>query len=242
MIVKQIDEESPSVLLCRQEAGVKCGKEILQMNLLYDWGATASMITHRAAVRAKVLPVPRKEQEGAELNGTKSRSGCTYEVPMVDHAGQIKLIHAAGVDKIAWLEEGNLPPKLKSMFPELAGKTTTLRQKKGEVDILMGLDNSRWLPHQANNKGKSPGNFRLMKSKFGGRYMIMGSDAGMRKPKKIKRPAREALERVRRGWVELTLLLMAASSGEAQEICGAESGGGSRSKGRLRRTRIPSRI
>jgi hypothetical protein len=144
---------------------------------------------------------------------------------MVDHAGQIKLIHAAGVDKIAWLEEGNLPPKLESMFPELAGKTTTLRQKKREVDILMGLDNSRWLPHQANNEGKSPGNFRLMKSKFGERYMIMGSDAGMRKPEKIKRPARDALERVRRRWVALTLLLTAASSGEAQEICGAESGG-----------------
>ncbi len=118
MIVKQMDEESPSVLLCRQEAGVKCWEEILQMNVLYNWGATASMITHRAAGRAKLLPVPCKEQEMAGLNGTKSRSGCTYEVPMVDHAGQIKLIHAAGVDKIAWLEEGNLPPKLKSMFPE----------------------------------------------------------------------------------------------------------------------------
>jgi hypothetical protein len=93
------------------------------------------------------------------------------------------------------------------------------------VDILMGLDNSRWLPHQANNEGKPPSNFRLMKSKFGGRYMIMGSDTGMRRPKKIERPAREALERVRRGWVALTLLLIAASSGEAQEICGAESGG-----------------
>jgi hypothetical protein len=204
---------------------VKCGEEILQMNVLYDWGATASMITHRAAVRAKLLPVPRKEQEVAGLNGTKSRSGCTYEVPMMDHAGQIKLIHAAGVDKIAWLEEGNLPPKLKSMFPELAGKTTILRQKKGEVDILMGLDNSRWLPRQVNDEGKPPSNFRLMKSKFVGRYMIMGSDAGMRRPKKIERPARDALQRIRRGWVALTLLLMAASSREAQEICGAEGKG-----------------
>jgi hypothetical protein len=144
---------------------------------------------------------------------------------MVDHAGRIKLIHAAGVDKIAWLEEGNLPPKLKSMFPELSRKTITLKQKKGEVDILMGLDNSRWLPHQANNEGKSPGNFRLMKSKFGGRYMIMGLDAEMHKPKKIRQPAYDALERVRRGWVALTLLLMATSSGEAQEICGEGSGG-----------------
>jgi hypothetical protein len=56
---------------------------------------------------------------------------------MMDHFGQVKLIHAAGVDKIAWLEEGNLPPKLETMFPELAGKTAILRQKEGEMDILM---------------------------------------------------------------------------------------------------------
>jgi hypothetical protein len=189
MIVKRMDDKSPNVLLCRQEAGVKCGGEITQMNVLYDWGATASMITHQAAARAKLIPVPRKEQEVAGLNGTKSRSGCTYEISMVDHAGQVKLIHAAGVDKIAWLEEGNLPPKLETMFPELAGKMTILRQKEGEVDILMGLDNSRWLPRQADNEGKSSGNFRLMKSKFGGRYMIMGSDAEMRKLEKIESPA-----------------------------------------------------
>jgi hypothetical protein len=106
---------------------MKCGEEITQMNVLYDWGATASMITHQAAARAKLIPMPCKEQEVVGLNGTKSRSECTYEIPMVDHASQIKLIHAAGVDEIAWLEEGNLPTKLESMFPELTGKTTTLR-------------------------------------------------------------------------------------------------------------------
>jgi hypothetical protein len=208
MIVKRMDDESPNVLLCRQEAGVKCGREITQMNVLYDWGATASMITHRAAARANLIPMPRKEQEVAGLNGMKSRSGCTYEMSMVDHSDQVKLIHAAGVDKIAWLEEGNLPPKLDMMFPELAGKTTILRQKEGEVDILMGLDNSRRLPRQANDENKSPGNFRLMKSKFGKHYMIMGLDAEMRKLEQIESPARDALERVRKGGVALTLWLV----------------------------------
>jgi hypothetical protein len=37
MIVRWMDDESPNVLLCRQEAGVKCGREITQMNVLYDW-------------------------------------------------------------------------------------------------------------------------------------------------------------------------------------------------------------
>jgi hypothetical protein len=208
MIVKRMDNEAPNVLLCRQEVGVKRGREVIQMNVLYDWGATASMITHQAAARASLAPMPRKEQEVSGLNGAKSKSGCTYEVPMMDHLGQVKLIHAAGVDKIAWLEEGNLPPKLDTVFPEMAGKTAILRQKEGEMDILMGLDNSRWLPRQANNEDESPGNFRLMKSQFGKRYMIMGSDAGVREPEPIESPIRNTLEEVRKGGIAFAVWLM----------------------------------
>jgi hypothetical protein len=120
----------------------------------------------------------------------------------------------------------NIPPKLKAMFPELAGKTTTLMQKKGEVDILMGLDNSKWLPHQANNKDRPPGNVRLVKSRFSEGYMIMGSGPGTRKPKKTKHPVHTTLEGFKKGWVTLILLLIAASRGEAQEVCGTGNGGG----------------
>jgi hypothetical protein len=208
MIVKRMDNESPNVLLCRQEAGVKRGREVIKVNVLYDWGATASMITHQAAARASLVPMPRKEQEVSGLNGTKSISGCTYEVPMMDHMGQVKLIHAAGVDKIAWLEEANLPPKLDMMFPELAGKTTILRQKEGEMDILMGLDNSRWLPRQANKEDESPGNFRLMKSQFGKRYMIMGSGEEIREPEPIENPICDTLKGVRKGGMAFAMWLM----------------------------------
>jgi hypothetical protein len=208
MIVKRMDNESPNVLLCRQEAGVKRGREVIQMNVLYDWGATASMITHQAAARASLAPMPRKEQEVSGLNGAMATSGCTYEVPMMDHMGQVKLIHAAGVDKIAWLEEGNLPPKLDTMFPELAGKTAILRQKEGEMDILMGLDKSRWLPRQANKENESPSNFRLMKSQFGERYMIMGSDVGVREPEPIESPIRNTLEEMRKGGIAFAVWLM----------------------------------
>jgi hypothetical protein len=208
MIVKRMDNESPNVLLCRQEAGMKRGREVIKVNVLYDWGATASMITHQAAAKASLVPMPRKEKEVSGLNGTKSISGCTYEIPMVDHMGQVKLIHAAGVDKIAWLEEANLPPKLDMMFPEVAGKTTILRQKEGEMDILMGLDNSRWLPHQANRGNESPGNFRLMKSQFGKRYMIMGSGEELREPGPVESPIRETLEGMRKAGMAFTVWLM----------------------------------
>jgi hypothetical protein len=208
MIVKRMDDKSSNVLLCRQEAGMKRGREVIKVNVLYDWGATASMITHQAAARASLVPMPRKEKEVSGLNGTKSRSECTYEIPMMDHMGQVKLIHAAGVDKIAWLEEANLPPKLDMMFPELAGKTTILRQKEGEMDILMGLDNSRWLPHQVNMGDESPGNFRLMRSQFGKRYMIMGSGEECRESEPVKSPIRDALEGLRKAGTAFAVWLM----------------------------------
>jgi hypothetical protein len=208
MIVKRMDNESPNVLLCRQEAGMKRGREVIKVNVLYDWGATVSMVTHQAAAKASLVPMPRKEKEVSGLNGTKSISGCTYEVPMMDHLGQVKLIHAAGVDKIAWMEEAVLPPKLDMMFPELAGRTTILRQKEGEMDILMGLDNSRWLPRQASREDESPGSFRLMKSQFGKRYMIMGSDEEVREPEPIESPIRNALEGLRKAGTAFAVWLM----------------------------------
>ena len=76
------------------------------------------------------------------------------------------------------------------------------------MDILMGLDNSRWLPRQANIEDESPGNFRLMKSQFGKRYMIMGSDAEVRELEPIESPARNALEKMRKGGEALAVWLI----------------------------------
>ncbi len=76
------------------------------------------------------------------------------------------------------------------------------------MDILMGLDNSRWLPRQANNEDKSPGNFRLMKSQFGKRYMIMGSDAEVCQPEPIESPIRNTLEGMRKAGMAFAVWLM----------------------------------
>jgi hypothetical protein len=67
-------------------------------------------------------------------------------VPLVDHGSEVRTIQTIGVNKIAWMKEGILPPELETIFPVLAGKTASLKQKKGDVDILVELDNSRWLP------------------------------------------------------------------------------------------------
>jgi hypothetical protein len=66
--------------------------EIFQMRVLYDWGATASMITHQAVEQAGLKPTPLEEKEVSGLNGAKSSSGCTYMVLLVDHSGKARRI------------------------------------------------------------------------------------------------------------------------------------------------------
>lgn len=146
MIVKRMDKESENVLLCRQEAKVEHEGESFQMSVLYDCGAMVSMITHRAAERAVLKPTSHEVKEVSGLNGTRSSSERTYMVPLVDHGSEVRTIQTIGVNKIAWMKEGILPPELETIFPVLAGKTASLKQKKGDVDILVELDNSRWLP------------------------------------------------------------------------------------------------
>ncbi len=87
------------------------------------------------------------------------------------------------------------------------------------MDILMGLDNSRWLPRQANNEDESPGNFRLMKSQFGKRYMIMGSSEEIREPEPIESLARDTLEGMRKGGIAVAVWLMTSGLLFATSSC-----------------------
>jgi hypothetical protein len=72
------------------------------------------------------------------------------------------------------------------------------------------------------NAEQLPSSYRLMKSEFGDRYMLMGSGEEVRKPEKIKHPIRTALRGVRKGMMALILLLVATSPGGGQETCEAE--------------------
>jgi hypothetical protein len=166
----------------------------------------------------------------SSLNGAKSSSGCTYVVPLVDYGGKARAIRAVGVNKIARMKEGVLPSEMESIFPKLAGKTAGLRQKKGKMDILAGLDNSRWMPYQARNNNRPPSIYRLMKSQFGKRYMVMGSgqeECGQRKTKNL---VHTTLRGFRKGMMALVMIMMAASPGEGQEVCRSSGGGSSSMK------------
>ncbi len=69
-----------------------------------------------------------------------------YMVPMVDCNDEVQVIKAFGVARIAWMDRGTLPPDMDARFPQLKGEAINLQQEEGYVDLLIGADNSRWMP------------------------------------------------------------------------------------------------
>jgi hypothetical protein len=124
------------------------------------------MITHQAARQAGLEPASHEARRVSGLNGAKTSSECPYNIMLVEHCGMVEMVQAIGVDKIAWMEKGTLP--LEAVSPELTGELASLEQKEGNVDILVGLDNSRWLPYLVSNKDWPSNNFRLMNQDLAG--------------------------------------------------------------------------
>ncbi len=165
----------PEILLCRQMVSVEIGGRSQQLQVLYDSGATVTLITHEAADRTGLQPIRQQLKSVSGLNGVVVASSCFYMVPMVDCNDEVQVIKAFGVARIAWMDQGTLPPEMEARFPRLKGETINLRQDEGYVDLLIGADNSRWMPAYVGSSKFPFDNLSLMMSSFGERYLLMGS-------------------------------------------------------------------
>ena len=94
---------------------------------------------------------------------------------MVDCNDEVQVFKAFGVARIAWMDQGTLPPEMEARFPRLKGEAINLQQDEGYVDLLIGADNSRWMPAYVGSSEFPFDNLRLMMSSFGERFILMGS-------------------------------------------------------------------
>ncbi len=60
-------------------------------------------------------------------------------------------------------------------FLQLKGEAINLQQEEGYVDLLIGANNSRWMPAYVGSSEFPFDNLRLMMSSFGERFILMGS-------------------------------------------------------------------
>jgi hypothetical protein len=79
------------------------------------------------------------------------------------------------VEEITTVAETRLPPWAKEVFPSVRAHMPWMDTPAGPIELLIGLDNSQWLPVFLEDSKEPTVNMRLMKSSFGHAFMIMGS-------------------------------------------------------------------
>ena len=182
MMTRGANNVLPEVLLCRQMISMEIGGRSQQLQVLYDSGATLTLITHEAADRTGLQPIRQQLKSVSGLNGVVVPSSCFYMVPMVDCNDEVQVIKAFGVARIAWMDRGTLPPDMDARFPQLKGEAINLQQEEGYVDLLIGADNSKWMPAYVGSSEFPFDNLHLMMSSFGERFILMGSPGNRQAP------------------------------------------------------------
>jgi hypothetical protein len=108
MVVRGIGAGEVKVFLCREDIRVEGAGKASCLHALYNWGATVTLVTHAASVKAGL---ERKRQTPAAIAGVGGR--CTmidsyYMVPVVDGNNKVRVVKALGVDHITMLAASNV--------------------------------------------------------------------------------------------------------------------------------------
>jgi hypothetical protein len=81
------------------------------------------------------------------------------------------------VVRISSLGASTPPGDVEKRFPLAAGWTARLERPAEDADLLIGLDNQRWMPKHVSSSLMEGDNLRLMQSVLGPTCMLMGRAA-----------------------------------------------------------------
>ncbi len=175
MVVQGIGARKAKVFLCREDVREEGAGKASRLHALYDWGATVTLVTHAAAVKAGL---ERKMQVPAAIAGLGGR--CTmvdsyYMVPVVDGDDVVRVVKALGVDHIATLAAADITEDIVMRLQRTKGFVEKLARPAGNVEMLIGMDNQGWMPMHVESSRVENDNVRLMQSVLSPRCILMGS-------------------------------------------------------------------
>ncbi len=98
-------------------------------------------------------------------------------MPFVDAGDEIQTLRAMGVARISSLGASAPPSDVDGRFPLATGWAARLGRPAEEADLLIGLDNQRWMPRHVSSSLMEGDNRRLMQSVLGPTCMLMGRAA-----------------------------------------------------------------
>jgi hypothetical protein len=171
--------EPDSVLRCRQMVAAENEGQCFRMNMLYDWGATVSMISEEAVEIMGLSTVKQAKRIIKGLGGVTTVSKGTCTLTLVACNGDRRTVTAWEVGEIASLPGGQPPEDVDEQFPGLQylSEPNCLTQKGGPVHVLLGMDHAHLMPEHVAESTDLSSQLRLMSSMFGGQYILVGEGA-----------------------------------------------------------------
>jgi hypothetical protein len=160
--------------LCMQMVPVEANGIVQGLHMLYDWGSAVTLVRRESMRRLGFWPAQVAQRIVNGFGGaTVSITGCHF-LPLIDARGNHQVICAFEVEEITTMAETRLPPWAKEVFPSVRAHMPWMDTPPGPIELLMGLDNSQWLPVRLEGSKEPSVNMRLMKSSFGHQFMVMG--------------------------------------------------------------------
>jgi hypothetical protein len=90
MIVQEVGGDSDQVHLCREDVKVEVAGKTHCLQALHDLGDTQTLITHEAAGRVGLTPIPHSARLVSGLGGKCLESTCFYVMPFVDGSAEVQ--------------------------------------------------------------------------------------------------------------------------------------------------------
>jgi hypothetical protein len=167
------------VLRCRQIVAAENEGQCFRLNILYDWGATVSMISEEA-VEVMGLSITKQAKRIIKgLGGATTVSKGTCTLSLVARNGDRKTVTAWEVGEIASLPGGQPPEDVDEHFPGLGylSEPNCLIQREGSIHVLLGMDHAHLMPEHVAESTDLSSQLRLMSSMFGGQHILVGEGA-----------------------------------------------------------------
>jgi hypothetical protein len=178
-VSKRTGGATDSALRCRQVVAVESGGQCFRIVVLYDWGATTSMVTREAVNTLGLTSTKEAKKIIRGLGGVTTLAKSTCAIPLVARNGDLRVVTAWEVENIATLPDGQPPEAVDEQFPGLRylSESSCLVQSGGPVHLLIGMDHGHLMLEHAAEGTRFSSRLRLMKYMFGNQYILVGEGA-----------------------------------------------------------------
>ncbi len=129
---------------------MKVNRVLHSLLTLYHWRSTVTLVRKESARRMGLCPLRAARWSVRGSKGSVIITDSCYYLPLLDTDGNNQVICAYGVEEIATVTRTRLPPWTRDVFPAVRAYMPWMDMEagpvEGPVELLIGLDNTQWLP------------------------------------------------------------------------------------------------